>query len=312
MSGRPPATGVPMWVFALTSALAACRVQIDQGGPFACAEGTCPAGYVCNADEQCVVEPPAGNGIGPDGSALPADGGALPADGGALPDDGGALPDDGGGSAADAAPGTSTTLSFGERSDADVTGVARDTFIVEWGQGLNAGVEDDVHFAGGAGDHEVGLLRFDLRAIPDGAIVTAAELRVHSEDQTSTLDAGNEVRVHVVLEPWDAGAAELTAGVANWTQRSTGVSWTASGAGAPGSRASTPVAALAWTVSRQERTIALPTAVVQAWVDDDAANYGLAFVTSQTDNPDYGYFLSSDHADPTKRPLLVVTILTSP
>jgi hypothetical protein len=274
--------------------LGACRANVDLSGQFGCADGTCPGGYVCNEADECVAASLSGGdgGGGADAASVGEAGGSA---------------DAGSPSGADGPAGTPTTLAFGERAGADVGGVTQDAFLVEWGQALNAGATEDVHFAGGAGDHEVGLLRFDLGSIPANATVTAAELRLYSESGTSLLDVGNQVAIFELLEAWDEGAATLDPGTANWDQRVAGTAWASEGAGAPGSRGSTPLASVAWSTMGQEHTIALPLAVVQRWVEDANANHGLAFATTQTDNADYGYFLSSDNADDGKRPLLVVT-----
>ena len=124
-----------------------------------------------------------------------------------------------------------------------------------------AGATEDVHFAGGAGDHEVGLLRFDLRAIPASAIVTAAELRLYGEDSPSVLDAGNQVAIHTLREPWEEGTDTLDPGTANWNDRSAGVAWTSEGAGPPGSREAAPLAAVPWSTTHQEHVVSLPSAM---------------------------------------------------
>lgn len=199
------------------------------------------------------------------------------------------------------------TLHFGERDDADVSGVTRDTYISETNAGNNGGTHGDFHTVE-TGAPAASLLAFDISAIPAGSEVIDATLEVWTED-TGLLESG-EVEIHELLEAWDEGAADNGPGVANWTERTPGQPWSTPGAGA-GSSGAMLLGTLDGTEASQDYSTELPISVVQSWVDDPSGNHGLR-LSAVDAGMSYHWYLSSEYGDHTRRPALFVTFLPPP
>ena len=75
------------------------------------------------------------------------------------------------------------------------------------------------------------------------------------------------ITVHQVLEPW-IDSQTL------WTERLTGIPWTAAGCGV-GSRNATVLATFSATAA-MEYKVAIPASVVQGWVSNASTNFGFA------------------------------------
>ena len=136
-----------------------------------------------------------------------------------------------------------------------------------------------------------GLLRFDLSSIPVGATIDAADLLLWNDG-----DAGGACTVHQMLEPWDEATATSN-------QRAANEPWLGAGA-TPPSRAANVIGMFTPATANTSYTIAIATAVVQAWVATPAANHGVAIVTS---NSDGSRFKTRETAMVTRRPILRVT-----
>jgi hypothetical protein len=143
------------------------------------------------------------------------------------------------------------------------------------------------------------LLRFDIGEVPAGATVRAATLRVWT---TAGEQDAAAVRVYRVFEDWSEGNQSGAPGAASWDVRAPGLAWTGPGCGV-GSRDAAARAELSVEAPAARYEAALPAAVVQAWLDDPAANRGLALVATAGAGIELE---SSESADPERRPALAV------
>ena len=199
--------------------------------------------------------------------------------------------------AIDTPPG-SVLATFGETLDATYRNVTTDTYL----DGSVDVVDERVNNFGGsdelrirANGPERTLLRFDVSAIPASATILDARLRL----TIITAAVAGSISVHPVLETWDEGNLDGTAGVANHTSRLAGQPWTTAGAG-PGSSGDT-LGAFDPTAAGGV-TFVLPTAIVAGWIT--TANHGLLLASNSDDRTE----LASSEATPAStRPLLFVT-----
>jgi hypothetical protein len=197
------------------------------------------------------------------------------------------------------------TLHFGERDDADVSGVTYDTYLGLSSPDYNGGGHADLHTVQESMP-AAALIAFDLSAIPPNSEVVDATLELWTE-ASGYLTSGH-VEMRRVLEAWDAGTADHSPGVANWIERTPGESWATEGAGPPGSSSMEILGTLEGDVPQAAYSVSIPTDVVQGWLDAPASNYGLRLAAVDY-GEDYAWYLSSDYSDPTRRPALFVTFL---
>lgn len=116
-------------------------------------------------------------------------------------------------------------------------------------------------------DSEPSLVWFDLTAIPTTRTVVSATLSVPVADQAS--EAGGLVQLHRLRERW----VEMEA---TWLSRTATLTWSTSGARAPAIDP-TPVASFSPAAVATRYDVVLPPALVQAWIADPAANFGILF-----------------------------------
>jgi hypothetical protein len=268
--------GASLWV-------GACSFQVDYGGTrYACdtASPLCPLGSVCSSDGFCVgpddLPDPSD---GPDGAPVPP---VPPPD--AAPPDGPPPPPE----APDAGPPPTTMLSLGERPNANLTGVTTDTYLDQGVPTGNFGGDTGISFD--ADPVRYSLLRFDTRNVPAGMKVVQAQLYLYVFDP---LESGDAV-FQPVTEDWSEGNA-------TYNNRKTGTSWQMAG-GTVG-----PAAAQFTPRAEGEYVIALPPALVQAWLDLPAANFGLRLRSTSMDGRG-GQFRSSESDFMDTRPLLLLTL----
>jgi hypothetical protein len=259
------------------------------GSRYACSGPTdCPGGARCGADGYC----PAPADM-PDASAPIADAGSDPPDGPQPTVDADLSPD--------ATPPTVT--SFGERPTSDVTGVTRDTRLDRDFPTDNFG--GDVELAVGHRDtppsDQTGLLRFELSSLPPGRVVLAASLELWTRGNYTL---GGDAHLYPVLESWFEGNQVGVAGVANWTERRAGITWSGQGGFSPSS-GSAPVGQFTPRDAATAYTIALPSALVQAWIDNPAMNNGL-LITMDSQDGDFT-LEASESTNAVRRPQLTVT-----
>jgi len=151
------------------------------------------------------------------------------------------------------------------------------------------------------------LMNFDVSAIPVGAEVVSATLRLTA----SEYDDG---KTHLSL---DIGAYLLnrafTANQATWQLASTGVSWgVVGGDSVPSDRAETPASVTTvqaisgshpWELVTYDWDV---TAIVRAWVNSPASQAGLMLLSQTANYRDIGFYDSAYGADVTRRPMLIV------
>jgi hypothetical protein len=276
-------------VFCAVGGLSGCSLEVSfDGSRYQCdpPAGACPEGYTCQANGYCSDE---GGGVdaGPIADADPL-----------APD--ASRPD------ADTSP-QAVTVTFGERATSMVQSVTADTEIDSDNPNGNYGGDGRFY----CGRHSnpttiwVGLLRFDVSAIPPGATVQSASLELWTG--TDALDQGT-VQWHRVLESWTEGSGDGSgpAGVANYSQRVQGTAWATTGAASPGSSDATIVSELATHLNDTPYTFQLPASLVQAWVTSPASNFGMAAFVSQGVDSDTD-FRSHEFSQADHRPELTVT-----
>ena len=190
-------------------------------------------------------------------------------------------------------------MTFGEGSGTDVSGVTRDSFLDGGEQGRNNGTHADFHIVEQGGS--VGLLRFDVSALPSDSIIVDVELDLHTGGSP---DIDCLVEFFAVREEWDEGTSDNSAGISNWTQRTSSDSWTEAGCG-PGSYDSMVLGSVDQPRADTGYTVELDPSAVQAWIDDPGENYGLLAV-NRNGSSCYGWFMSSNAGPEAERPLLRV------
>ena len=96
--------------------------------------------------------------------------------------------------------------------------------------------EDNPEFASGAGDFlfvgpiasgspRRALLRFDLSAIPAGAVIDSASLRFTVDRAAIGSDPGDQARLHRLLAPWGEGSSNAGTGGAGTTAAIGDATW---------------------------------------------------------------------------------------
>ncbi|MGE0869011.1 MAG: DNRLRE domain-containing protein [Kofleriaceae bacterium] len=181
------------------------------------------------------------------------------------------------------------TLVFGENDTGtmldDVHGVTADTYLrsttgmemQNFGQFTEVRADSDPAM--------VGLLRFDLRALPKTAKISSATLTLTlSTDPEATTDY--PIGFSRVLEAWDEGtnATPDGEGCASWMCRKPGVPWTSVGCG-PGSCAASVEASLPNATQLGMAYSVSLLAAVSDWVSDPASNFGIAINVDGGTNP---------------------------
>ena len=266
---------------ALTLGIPACTFEVPpaDGTSYRCGAGsTCPTGQSC-------VEGICRGEIAGSGSV---DGGSSDGEG---PEIDARRATDAAPGSPDAGPSGPTTLTFGERSTADVRGVTFDTFLQSDAPATANGSAGTVLVDGSPST--VGLIRFDLRAVPVGSTVQSAELVLFVNDPYRPYN-GEIASADLLTRAWDEDEA-------TWSQSAAGVAWSTAGAGGDAIGA-TAISSFAPQVD-QSFTVALPVAVVQGWVAQPTANFGLRWRGTGNNNLQ---FQSSEGTD-ADRPLLRVT-----
>jgi hypothetical protein len=144
--------------------------------------------------------------------------------------------------------------------------------------------------ADGGSNDCAALVRFDLTAIPAGATIEAAELRIWVAN-----DAGQTCTVFPVLEAWDAATA-------TWNARSSNTAWTTAGAKPP-SRSTVAIGSVVASPTGSEKVLAVDPLLVAGWVAAPATNHGFAIVTTSSDG---ARFVTSEGTSE-RRPIMRVT-----
>lgn len=204
-------------------------------------------------------------------------------------------------SSASSSGGVQQTVSFGEAATATYSGVTTDTTLDQTAANANFGSRDIVNID--MSPLRVGLLRFDLSALPTTTQVISAEL--HLRIGGNNASAGTTAELFAVLESWVEGTNDGMPGVANWQQRMTNVMWMGAGA-TPPSRATTVLGTFQPTKANTDYVVPLNAAglaIVANWVSNPSSNNGFAIPPSGA-----GWAFESSESAST-RPLLVLTVI---
>jgi len=163
------------------------------------------------------------------------------------------------------------------------------------------------------------LLRFDLTALPPGAIIDDARLEL---SVSRTISGSVVVNLHRITTPWREGSANGgTPGGQGTTPGSNDPTWSLSAAPAtPWTTLGGDIAATAsgdFTLDGETRYTIPASATMLAdlatWQGNDAANFGWALVSDETQTPPTAKRLESAEAvDPATRPLLVIDYHLAP
>lgn len=189
----------------------------------------------------------------------------------------------------------------------------RDNTLFEDAGGALSNGSGPVFFTGNNGQDLArrALLRFDVAgAVPAGALVTAATLRLNCSNASTTTP--RVLTLHRVFADWGEGASSTTSGAgaaatsgdATWIHRSfTGSLWAAAGgdfaATASASQSVGDVGAYTWTGADLA-------ADARAWLADPGANWGWLLLGDETALNTARRFDSREHATAANRPALTL------
>jgi hypothetical protein len=142
-------------------------------------------------------------------------------------------------------------------------------------------------------DSKRGLLKFDISAMPPGAVITKTIV---------TLYCGSVVTGSPEFAFYEIISHDWVEAEATWNDYSTSNAWTTAGGDyntAAVSNFIAPVSGLfaSWEISP---------AVAQGWLDNSAQNYGLILIAKDETVPGESVFAASESADPAHRPGLSV------
>ena len=167
-----------------------------------------------------------------------------------------------------------------------------DTTLDQWAS--KESLNEALQLSARQGDIRAPLIRFNLASIPSGSVVKRAVLSLRVRGRTNpghlTLSA------HKVFRPWSGSQC-------NWQRASKNQPWAVAGCNDP-LRDRSPVVVDQIVLRKNDRWYDLDlTPLVQEWVDDPAANYGLILKASGSTSVQYDFF-SSDHPDAVMQPHL--------
>jgi len=196
------------------------------------------------------------------------------------------------------APANAVTVTFGETGTTTFSGVTFDCYLDNRTseQANNFGTAPTLQ-VDGSSNGKIALLRFDTSAIPSTATLFSASIDLYVEDPTVDMLA-----TYGVLEAWDEGTANGTAGTANWTDRQPGVAWTAQGVYSPSS-SSAYIGQLTPSTGLVTVSVPLSATFTQTWITNPSRNHG---VVIRGFGNDPAIFASREATDPTTRPMLTI------
>jgi Bacterial Ig domain/Secretion system C-terminal sorting domain/Bacterial cadherin-like domain len=184
----------------------------------------------------------------------------------------------------------------------------KDSWLDQRNAGRNNGINVSLICDGETNRAGRPLVQFNLSAIPSGATITNANLRlVATAAQNNT---AFNLSLHRVTNNWDEGTQNSANGISNWTQRLiTGpVLWTTAGgdfnAAAEATTSVTTTGTYNWTGGTLNN-------MIQNWVNGTNTNYGMLmkFVTEGTGN-EAKTFSSNNNGTAANRPLLTFDYTT--
>lgn len=168
----------------------------------------------------------------------------------------------------------------------------------------------------GGGTLRRSVLRYDLSALPPGAVVTSVSLKVY---MSQTNSGAQTINMHRLQEKWGEGASFAFGGGgtvpetndATWIHTFyPGQLWSVPG----GKFAATPSASKSIAAAGAYTFTSTPALVadVAAWQANPALNCGWILVGNEAVLDTAKRFESRESADPTRRPLLTITYTQGP
>jgi uncharacterized repeat protein (TIGR01451 family) len=171
--------------------------------------------------------------------------------------------------------------------------VAADTYLDQWRPTGNYGAEGKLMMR--AADVQDPLLLFDLSALPAGATIKKAELKLYAILRTNVNPT--EVGFYQMLRPWDEGQA-------TWQKADAATMWEAAGANGVSDRAATPVGNKVLSAINQWYTFDI-SSIVQNWANGEA-NDGIVMKYVDGNGMVAYTFASSEFVNVTQRPVLSI------
>jgi hypothetical protein len=138
------------------------------------------------------------------------------------------------------------------------------------------------------------LLDFNLDALPEGAQVQNAQLRLYVVDET--LSPNVVVKCYPLLRDWDAG-------IVNWTKAASGVPWSSPGASGPEDRGD--AIALSDELVPGSYFSLDVTDVVQDWLADPNSQHGI-LLAARSEAEEVIHLASFEHSVSDWRPRLEI------
>ena len=167
-----------------------------------------------------------------------------------------------------------------------------DTYLDMWAPEANYGLKDRLVVRNG--DVKTALLRFPTPALPPGAMLEQATLRLYSVGRSNS--NGLQVAARQMCRPWE----EMEA---NWQLARAGAPWGLPGATDPASDCAPTNLSTGWVRDLQAWTSLDVTAAVRAWLEAPSTNAGLALRGTSQVSVEY-HFASAGSPDPATRPEL--------
>ncbi len=170
-----------------------------------------------------------------------------------------------------------------------------DTYIYSWFPTMNWGTSTTLLLGSPALAHS--LIDFDLSALPAGATVQQAVLRVYVLD--TALPGPTALTVYPLLRAWNANQA-------TWQQAFAGTPWAQPGAAGPEDRANSAIAVSA-PFNTGGYVMMDVTALVQQWLSDPASRHGMLVAVDGADSRTLT-LASLEHSLTDWRPRLEITL----
>ena len=175
-----------------------------------------------------------------------------------------------------------------------------DTWINKNAPFNNYGKELKIQVGDFGSEESNALIRFDVSAIPSGALINAATIRLYF-DGASIQPPGSGIFAHRIETPWDEGRKQGAFGDgANWYFRDLGVVWTSAGA----DYVSGSVSFMPLGVAADYHFVNI-TPIMQEWIDGTAPNYGVLLRSSA--GVKQAEFKTGDESSQSQRPRLLVS-----
>ena len=169
-----------------------------------------------------------------------------------------------------------------------------DTYIYDWFPGMNFSTETQLLLR--TPDLAHTLLDFDLGALPDGAQVQNAQLRLFVVDEM--LPPNVAVKGYPLLRAWDPN-------LVNWTKAASGESWSEPGASGAEDRGGAIAASDALVPGRY--FFLDVTEIVQDWLADPNSQHGI-LLAARSEAEVAIHLASFEHSLANWRPRLEITL----